>query len=243
MEFALFLPILLLLVGAAGDLGRLFHASVAIANAAKEGAAFGASSPRCDVQKAGCPATNTVAFHVQQEASSAGTFSHSAACVSGGAVVSVNACKNGDVYRVAVEHQFALITPLLVPILGNSMQLRAEADAVVLNDAFDPATPVETFPPPTPTPTVAPTPGPGEPSPTPGPSAGVTPQPSPTAAPTCLVPNFLGTKRLNAPDTWRGAGFTGQISVSGGRGNYVIGTQTLQANSLQPCNSTITVGP
>ena len=243
MEFALFLPILLLLVGAAGDLGRLFHASVAISNAAKEGAAFGATNPRCDTTKAGCPATNTVAYHVQQEASSAGAYTHSAACLSGGASVSVAACQSGDVYRVAVEHRFALITPLLTPILGGSMLLRAEADAVVLNAAFDPDAPVETFPPPTPTPTVAPTPGPGEPSPTPDPSAGVTPAPSPTAAPSCLVPNFLGTRRQEAPDTWRNADFTGQILVSGGNGNYLIATQSLMANSLQPCDSTITVGP
>ncbi len=45
VEFALILPILLLLVVSAADAGRLFFAYVTIENAAREGAFFGALHP------------------------------------------------------------------------------------------------------------------------------------------------------------------------------------------------------
>ena len=48
VEFALVLPILLLLLAATIDFGRLFYAYVAVENAAKEGALYGARSPLCD---------------------------------------------------------------------------------------------------------------------------------------------------------------------------------------------------
>jgi hypothetical protein len=41
IEFAIVLPLLLLIIFGAVDLGRLFHATVAITNAAREGARFG----------------------------------------------------------------------------------------------------------------------------------------------------------------------------------------------------------
>jgi Flp pilus assembly protein TadG len=45
IEFALTLPILLLIVLGALDLGRVFNAYVAITNASREGARYGASNP------------------------------------------------------------------------------------------------------------------------------------------------------------------------------------------------------
>ncbi|MGI8533434.1 MAG: TadE family protein, partial [Candidatus Limnocylindrales bacterium] len=53
-EFALVLPVFLLIVGGALDLGRLFYAYVGIENAAREGALYGASDPRCSDTKDGC---------------------------------------------------------------------------------------------------------------------------------------------------------------------------------------------
>lgn len=45
VEFALVLPLLLLLVFGAVDLGRLFHAYITISNAAREGARYGIIYP------------------------------------------------------------------------------------------------------------------------------------------------------------------------------------------------------
>jgi Flp pilus assembly protein TadG len=45
VEFAFMLPILILVLAAAVDLGRAYYTYVAITNAAREGARFGASNP------------------------------------------------------------------------------------------------------------------------------------------------------------------------------------------------------
>ncbi len=70
VEFALVLPILLLLLAATVDFGRLFYAYVAVENAAKEGALYGARSPLCDdATNVNCADPNNVAWHVTNEAS------------------------------------------------------------------------------------------------------------------------------------------------------------------------------
>ena len=55
VELALVMPIFLLLIAGAIDLGRLFYAYVAIVNASKEGALYGARHPMCDHASAQCP--------------------------------------------------------------------------------------------------------------------------------------------------------------------------------------------
>ena len=73
VEFALILPVLLLLLAAAIDLGRLFYAYVAVENAAKEGAFFGARNPLCDDGvNTNCGDPNNVIWHVQNEAPNIG---------------------------------------------------------------------------------------------------------------------------------------------------------------------------
>jgi len=67
VEFAIMLPVLLLIFGAALDLGRLFYVHVAIENAAKEGALYGASNPARDGPTADCSDPNNVRWHVETE--------------------------------------------------------------------------------------------------------------------------------------------------------------------------------
>src|SRR4029077_5456851 len=69
VEFALVLPIMLLLLAGAIDLGRLFYSYIAVENAAKEGALYGARNPLCDdAANSNCPNPNNVVWHVQNEA-------------------------------------------------------------------------------------------------------------------------------------------------------------------------------
>lgn len=138
MEFAIVLPVLILVLGGAVDLGRLFFAYVSTENAAKEGAMYGATNPRCDAPKTGCSDPNTVRWHVQNELTNVPAVSHTVACRRGGAAVAVTSCQEGDRYHVRVTHNFALLTPILTPIFGNGVELNSEAAAVVLNSAFDP---------------------------------------------------------------------------------------------------------
>src|SRR6185295_4843152 len=67
VEFALVVPLLLLIFSGAVDLGRAFYNYVALENAVKEGALYGARFPLCGDSSALCMDPNTVAWRVQHE--------------------------------------------------------------------------------------------------------------------------------------------------------------------------------
>jgi hypothetical protein len=215
VEFAIVLPVLLLLLGGAIDMGRLFFAQVAVENAAKEGALFGATTPGCDTVKTGCVEPRTVAWHVEEETGGLAPLSHTVQCIDGGTPVALTACEENDTYVVSVSHTFRLVTPILSALFGTGLQLNASATAVVLNETFDPnATP---FPMPSPA------------SPSPSPSFG-----------SCTVPDFTGTRANDAAGTWSTAGFSGAVTTDGS-GNFIIQGQSLPVGSTQLCSSGITV--
>jgi uncharacterized repeat protein (TIGR01451 family) len=147
VEFALVVPILLLVFAAAADFGRAFYSYVAIENAAKEGAFFGSRSPICDDLATGCGDPNNVVWHVQNELKNQGIRNPDGsqlvptiACIdaaTGTPRADLDDCTEGDTYRVSVVHQFRLLTPILGQIIGN-LNLTSTANAVVLNLAFDP---------------------------------------------------------------------------------------------------------
>lgn len=100
-------------------------------------------------------------------------------------------------------------------------------------------------PDPTPTPRV--TPGPTR-APTPEPTGTPAPEPTPTSAPTptpcfAVAPRLIGELRSDARQIWADAGFTGRVIALGGRGNYVIGSQSRTAGHNYPCDSNLTIGP
>jgi len=217
VEFAVVLPVLLLLVGGAIDFGRLFYTRVSIENAAKEGAFFGASHPRCDVSQSSCADPSNVKWHVENEALAANPVTTTVECIRAGSGVPLVNCAEDDSYRVTVEHRFLLVTPILSGLFGSGVDLTTSATARVLNPGFDPAA----TPAPTPTPT---------------------PTPVPTATPpgSCQVPNFSGTRANGADATWTAAGFSGAVTKLGA-GNFTIVGQSLGGGGLQPCTSSITV--
>jgi Flp pilus assembly protein TadG len=142
-EFAIILPILLLLLAAAIDLGRLFYAFVAVENAAKEGALFGARNPLCaNSGNPNCASPNNVVWHVQTEAANIGAdFTTTVACrnASGALVQPINDCLDGYTYHVTVTYPFNLITPILGSLVNQNLVLRSDSQATVISDAFDPS--------------------------------------------------------------------------------------------------------
>jgi Flp pilus assembly protein TadG len=143
VEFALVLPIMLLLLAGAIDLGRLFYAYVAVENAAKEGALFGARSPLCDDSlNVNCDNPNNVVWHVRNEATNIGSqFNTTVACrtPAGALVAPINDCLDGYTYQVTVSYPFRLITPILGSLVNQTITLRSESQATVISDAFDPS--------------------------------------------------------------------------------------------------------
>jgi hypothetical protein len=142
-EFALVLPIMLILLAAAIDLGRLFYAYVAVENAAKEGAFFGSRNPLCSGSgNPNCANPNNVVWHVQNEATNIGSqFTTNVSCLTpaGALVQPINDCLDGYTYRVTVSYPFRLITPILGSIVNQNLNLTSEARATVISDAFDPS--------------------------------------------------------------------------------------------------------
>jgi Flp pilus assembly protein TadG len=151
VEFALILPIMLLLVGAAVDLGRLFFAYVAVENAAKEGVMYGARHPLCaDSTNVNCDtAGQNVTWYVENEAATglktalgASNLTTGVTCrakTTGALRQPINDCVNGDTYEVRVSYGFRMVTPIISSILGTTITLSSQSTATVIGDGFDPA--------------------------------------------------------------------------------------------------------
>ena len=145
VELALILPIFLLLIAGAVDLGRLFYAYVAITNASKEGALFGASYPQCGTPNStACQDPRNVTWHVRSEAdglvdAAGNKLTPTISCGPGGTTRgSLSSCQEGDTYRVGVSFDFRLITPILGSLFAHHLVLYSESDATVLNQAYNP---------------------------------------------------------------------------------------------------------
>ncbi len=188
VELALILPVLMLLVAATLDLGRMFYSQITITNAAREGAYEAAYSPASFVSNANCDkTTNRVMCRVLSEAKGSFVVVNKADV----ALSCTPSCAKGigNNVKVTVLGHFSLITPLMAPFFGGSdVTLTSTASAQIITDpplavAAPTATPTPT-PTPTPAPTPTPTPVPTG-VPTPAPTASPTPTPTPVP---CLAP-------------------------------------------------------
>lgn len=144
VEFALIIPVFLVLLAAAVDLGRMFYAYVAVENATKEGAIYGAQTPLCATATTQCPDPQNAAWRVRNETGAAalpgGIQVGAIQCLApdGSVRASMLACVDGDTYVVNASHNFRLVTPVLSNILGTGLTLSSRSEAKVLNEAFDP---------------------------------------------------------------------------------------------------------
>ena len=133
VEFALLLPMMLIFLAGALDLGRVFYANISLNNAAREGAFEAAESPDSFQKNQPCnTATNRVICRVQLEAKDS---SVSIADNNIDMTCSVAGCPGqaGSTVTVEVTGSFTLITPLLSVIFGGqTIPLSSSATAQVL---------------------------------------------------------------------------------------------------------------
>ena len=255
VEFALIVPVMLLMLLLAIDFGRVFFSYVQVSNAAREAANY-AAAHAVDYQSG----TYTPAqFHdgainaalqeanVQTQAGATAPMAISSpACFTplptmiscaDAPEAPTTASGTGAVVSVTVTQPFTFFFPMIGDFFGGTLNLSATATATVLNPL------VAQVLIPSASPSASPTPSP---SPTPAPSA--TPAPTPTSAPVnCTVPDFKHTYwndvgGSTATQVWLNAGFTGTLSgstavVQGAK----IQNQTLTAGQLKPCTSSMTV--
>jgi len=117
VEFALVLPILLLLVAGIADFGRAFYAYIAITNASREGARLGSHTPWLT------SGPNSIELATEAELANAGIDSDYIITVTcrdrGSAVIACLNAISGDSIRVEVEYsnfEFILANHLPPPL-------------------------------------------------------------------------------------------------------------------------------
>jgi hypothetical protein len=146
LEFALVVPLLLLIFSGAADLGRAFYNYVALENSVKEGSLYGARFPLCGNPSALCLDPNTVSWHVQHETRNKTGATTFASLVTptvnecqdpAGVTRAVKECVAGDTYVVRASLSFTPVTPIIGTIVGN-ITFTSESKAIVINQAFDP---------------------------------------------------------------------------------------------------------
>ncbi len=205
VEFALILPVLMLLFATTLDLGRLALAELSIENAAREGAFQAAKTPADINNTLPCPAdakTNKVICRVLLEAKNSGvTIAPADVSVS----CSASGCATGlgNQVTVAVVGHFQLLTPILAPFFGGTTAVtftRSATNQIETLPVPPTSAPIGTATPtvtPTATPTIPPTATPtGTAGPTPTPTA----SPSPSPTPNCTLPSAGFTYTI-VPDT------------------------------------------
>lgn len=221
VEFALVLPVILLVVLVGLDFGRVFLGWVTLNNAARVAANFAALNPTAAW---GSPSDPTVIAYTRLVTNDAAQINCALPTplpmptFSDGTGVGAPA-------QVDLTCSFGLMTPVIGSILPNPLPVSASA-VFPIRAGLATSIPVAT-PSPTPVPTPTPT---------------ATPSATPTPAP-CTVPNLVGRMTNKAQAAWNGAGFTTNVIFNPLRPpEYQITSQEPVANTQGNCTSlTVTV--
>jgi Flp pilus assembly protein TadG len=130
LEFALVLPVLLLLVFGIIEFGFAYHAWDATQNAAREGARLAAVVDQVDGSGGIKDRATIVAEGASLDTSSA-RFSVNVRCTTSTGGTCPSPWAEGDIIRVTVSYTYDFITPLsgLVPGMGDDMSMTSVAEA------------------------------------------------------------------------------------------------------------------
>lgn len=131
LEFALMMPVLLLMLMGALDVGRMYFTFIAIQNAAGEGALYAAINPRC-IHASDCPDPNNAEYRAKHESPSG--------LVDWGRIqISVEPADpttlhEGEPITIIVRYDYDILTPLISPMVQDGkLQLTARAVQNVLD--------------------------------------------------------------------------------------------------------------
>ena len=220
VEFALILPVTLVIVAGAIDLGRVYVMTITMQNAAKEGAFFGARNPTCDSNVTpGCLDPQNVTARVTNELDGLVLNSLTARCYAPGTTdfagsgKALSSCKDGDLYHVSLAATFYLATPIMGNIVGDTIDLSSAATSVVISSFSTAGGPID-------------------------PGSTASPAPTPLVD-ECVVPDFRnGTKIGGAQPVWQFAGFTTTVLTTGA-GGQAIQYQVPVPGTRGPCATQI----
>lgn len=219
VEFALVLPILLLITLIALDFGRAFFAWVTVTNASRAGAAYAASHPN---SWGASPDPNIVAIYdaeINTDLLPVNCDAPSPLPTPTFPDPSPNTYSLGARVSVSLTCVFHPLTPGIGNLIGFNIPITATtvypvrageiANGPILNAAPSPSGSAGATPTPTPTSTA---------------SASPTPTPTPV---TCNVPQLTGLSVSSAEGAWTTAGFTGTVTISpnGAKTNWMVTAQ------------------
>ncbi len=126
VEFALVLPILLLLVIGALDFGRAFYIKVGLENAAREGAYYMVYNTTAGKASGFALAKTAVQIEAQDSGFPIPTDKIIVKCMQGG--TQNNACPSGSTVIVTVQYEFQFVVSRF---LGGPIQLTNEARMLI----------------------------------------------------------------------------------------------------------------
>jgi Flp pilus assembly protein TadG len=252
-EFALTVPLALLMVLFGLDFGRVFLGWVALNAAAREAANYAAMNPTAWTLPYNLDVQDEYARLVQTEATNIN-------CTLASPLASPtfpDGTSIGAPAKVSLTCRFSLITPFIALLTGNPIPVTASSAFPVRAGLIE-GVPVETPSPaptsspaptgsvtptatPAPTATVGPSASVAAPTPTPAPTATPAPTPTPTP-PTCTVVSLLNLQTNKAAAKWLDAGFSGSVIFSPlVPPNYRIAWQSLTVGTTVLCSSGIQV--
>jgi hypothetical protein len=245
-EFALTVPLALLMILFGLDFGRVFLGWVSLNQAAREAANYAAMNPTAW----------TLPYNLAVQAEYARLVTTEASSINCTLVTPVpdptfpDGTAIGAPAVVELDCGFSLITPMIGVLTGNPIPVSASSAFPIRSGNIEGVPAVSALPTvtpdpsatPSPTPTQTPTPDPGA-TPTPTPDPGATPTPTPNPTPQmCTVVSLLNVLANKAQSDWRDAGFSGTvIFVPLVPPNYRIQWQSETVNDSILCTSGITV--
>lgn len=242
-EFALTVPLALLMILFGLDFGRVFLGWVALNQAAREAANYAAMNPTAW----------TLPYNLAVQAEYARLVTTEASNINCTLVTPVpdptfpSGTAIGAPALVELDCGFPLITPMIGMLTGNPIPVSASSAFPIRSGNIEGVPAASTVPSATPPPSAAPTPTP-TPTPTPDPGATPTPTPpppTPTPAPTpamCTVISLLNVQSNKVQGDWNAAGFSGTvIFVPLVPPNYRVQWQSLTVGTSVTCTTGITV--
>lgn len=138
VEFALVLPVLLFLLLAAIDFGRVFFTTIQLGNAVREAAAYGATNPTDTTgMLARANAERNTQGQAGQQASLASADLTTACQTPGGVTIACSASPGGagagNTMTVSLRETFSFLTPFINGFFGNSFRVSTSTTVAVLN--------------------------------------------------------------------------------------------------------------
>lgn len=143
MEFAIVLPIVLLILMAAIDFGRLFYGWVGVTNAARVAANYAAANPNLTYT-----ATAPAAYWAQINADTQSTLAGNCPLNTvGNGIPDFNDSAGdsnatdrdlGDTVVVSISCRFRILTPIVSRIVGNTIDISASTTFPIRNGAYNP---------------------------------------------------------------------------------------------------------